>query len=50
VTEEQIDRMPLMEVESQGLRPDAVEGICREQGYDAPILCTPDELMEDSDE
>ena len=27
-----------------------VEGICREQGYDAPIVCTPDELMEDSDE
>lgn len=27
-----------------------VEGICREQGYDAPILCTPDELMEDPDE
>lgn len=27
-----------------------VEGVCREQGYNAPILCTPDELMEDSDE
>lgn len=27
-----------------------VEDICREQGYGAPILCTPDELMEDPDE
>jgi hypothetical protein len=25
-----------------------VEDICRAAGYDAPILCTPDELMEDS--
>ena len=24
-----------------------VEDICREQGYPAPILCTPDELMEE---
>lgn len=27
-----------------------VEDICREQGYGAPILCTPDELMEDPNE
>jgi hypothetical protein len=27
-----------------------VEDICRAQGYVAPILCTPDELMEDPDE
>jgi hypothetical protein len=27
-----------------------VEDVCREQGYGAPILCTPDELMEDADE
>lgn len=27
-----------------------VEDICRAAGYDAPIVCTPDELMEDSDE
>ena len=27
-----------------------VEDICREQGYVAPILCTPDELMEEPDE
>ena len=27
-----------------------VESVCREQGYEAPILCTPDELMEDADE
>jgi hypothetical protein len=27
-----------------------VENICREQGYEAPILCTPDELMEDANE
>ena len=26
-----------------------VEDICREQGYVAPILCTPDELREDPD-
>ena len=26
-----------------------VEDICRAQGYSAPILCTPDELMEDAD-
>lgn len=26
-----------------------VEDGCRAQGYAAPILCTPDELMEDSD-
>jgi hypothetical protein len=25
-----------------------VEDICRAAGYDAPILCTPDELLEDS--
>jgi hypothetical protein len=25
-----------------------VEDICRAAGYEAPILCTPDELMEDS--
>ena len=25
-----------------------VEDICRAAGYDAPILCTPDELMEDA--
>jgi hypothetical protein len=25
-----------------------VEDICREAGYEAPILCTPGELMEDS--
>jgi len=25
-----------------------VEDICRTAGYDAPILCTPDELMEDA--
>jgi len=24
-----------------------VEAVCRAAGYDAPILCTPDELMED---
>ncbi len=24
-----------------------VEDVCRAQGYQAPILCTPDELMED---
>lgn len=27
-----------------------VEDVCRDQGYGAPILCTPDELMEDADE
>ena len=27
-----------------------VEDVCRAQGYSAPILCTPDELMEDPDE
>jgi hypothetical protein len=27
-----------------------VEDVCREMGYGAPILCTPDELMEDADE
>ena len=27
-----------------------VEDVCRAQGYQAPILCTPDELMEDDDE
>lgn len=26
-----------------------VEALCRAQGYAAPILCTPDELMEDPD-
>jgi hypothetical protein len=26
-----------------------VEAVCRAQGYAAPILCTPDELMEDPD-
>jgi len=26
-----------------------VESVCRAQGYAAPILCTPDELMEDPD-
>ena len=25
-----------------------VEAVCRAAGYDAPILCTPDELMEDA--
>jgi hypothetical protein len=25
-----------------------VEAVCRNAGYDAPILCTPDELMEDA--
>lgn len=25
-----------------------VEAVCRTAGYDAPILCTPDELMEDA--
>lgn len=27
-----------------------LEDVCREQGHDAPIPCTPDELMEDADE
>lgn len=27
-----------------------VENVCRDQGYSAPVLCTPDELMEDADE
>lgn len=27
-----------------------VEDVCRAQGYQASILCTPDELMEDDDE
>ena len=27
-----------------------VEDVCRAQGYSTPILCTPDELMEDPDE
>ena len=27
-----------------------VEDVCRDLGYGAPILCTPDELMEDADE
>ena len=27
-----------------------VEDVCRAQGYQTPILCTPDELMEDGDE
>ena len=27
-----------------------VEDVCRDQGYTAPVLCTPDELMEDADE
>ena len=27
-----------------------VEDVCRAQGYSAPMLCTPDELMEDPDE
>ena len=27
-----------------------VEDVCRAQGYQAPILCTPDELMEDDHE
>jgi len=26
-----------------------VEEVCRAQGYEPPILCTPDELMEDPD-
>ena len=26
-----------------------VEHVCRAAGYDAPVLCTPDELMEDFD-
>jgi len=26
-----------------------VEDVCRAQGYTPPILCTPDELMEDPD-
>ena len=26
-----------------------VENICRDRGYGAPVLCTPDELMEDAD-
>jgi hypothetical protein len=30
------------------LRP-RVEQVCRERGYSPPMLCTPDELMEDSD-
>ncbi len=31
------------------LRP-RIEQVCQEQGYPAPILCTPDELMGDEDE
>ena len=27
-----------------------VEAVCREQGYQAPVLCTPDELMEDGND
>jgi hypothetical protein len=27
-----------------------VENACRDQGYGPPVLCTPDELMEDADE
>jgi hypothetical protein len=27
-----------------------VEGVCKRQGFSAPILCTPEELMEDTDE
>ena len=27
-----------------------VENVCRDQGYGPPVLCTPDELMEDADE
>lgn len=27
-----------------------VENVCHEQGYEAPILCTPDELMEHADD
>jgi hypothetical protein len=27
-----------------------VDDVCRDQGYGAPVLCTPDELMEDADE
>ena len=25
----------------------SIEGICRNAGYEPPILCTPEELMED---
>jgi predicted HD phosphohydrolase len=31
------------------LRP-RVEQVCRENGYPAPVLCTPDELMGGSDD
>ena len=27
-----------------------VDRVCGELGYEAPILCTPDELMEEADE
>ena len=31
------------------LRP-AIERVCRDGGYDAPIICTPEELLEPSDD
>ena len=31
------------------LRP-RVEQVCRERGYPPPVLCTPDELMGESDD
>lgn len=36
-------------IANAGLRR-TVERTCRQQGYAAPILCTPDELMEETDE
>lgn len=34
----------LTHIANAELRPQ-IEGVCRERGYSAPILCTPDELM-----